>query len=76
MPTYLYHVTDDDLVPSRLGRELARAYRRLGADVTWVEVPAVDHLSGAYDAADPVVRWLAARLAEHQRRTSTVGARR
>ncbi|HRD62641.1 MAG TPA: hypothetical protein PL137_17175, partial [Nocardioides sp.] len=44
VPTYVYHVTDDEIVPAWLGRELARTYRVQGTDVTWVEVPATDHL--------------------------------
>ena len=62
VPTYLYHVTEDDLVPARLGRELALQYRSHGADVTWVEVDATDHLSGGHVAAPAALDWLAARL--------------
>ncbi|HRK47348.1 MAG TPA: lipase family protein, partial [Nocardioides sp.] len=59
VPTYVYHVTDDEIVPAWLGRELARTYRVQGTDVTWVEVPATDHLAGAHHAADAAVDWLA-----------------
>ena len=66
VPTYLYHVIDDEIVPSWLGRDLARLYRLRGGDVTWVEVAAPDHLAGAHQAADAAVAWLDERLAEHQ----------
>jgi hypothetical protein len=68
VPAYLYHVVNDEIVPSRLGRGLARCYRQLGADVTWVELPASDHLAGAHAAADDAVEWLANRLVEASRR--------
>lgn len=64
VPTYLYHVTGDEIVPSSLGRDLARDYRARGANVTWVEVDAADHLTGGYESADDAVAWLADRLAE------------
>ncbi len=63
VPAYLYHVTDDEIVPSHLGRELARTYRLRGADVTWVELVGEDHLGGAHAAGDAVVAWFADRLA-------------
>jgi hypothetical protein len=66
VPAYLYHVVDDDLVPARLGTELAVAYQQRGADVTWVGIPGAEHLAGAHDAADAAVAWLAERLSEHQ----------
>lgn len=62
VPTYLYHVTDDDLVPVRLGRELALEYRSHHADVTWVEIDATDHLAGGPVGAPAALAWLAARL--------------
>ena len=58
VPTYLYQVTQDEIVPSQLGRDLARHYRLRGGDVTSVEVAAADHLSGAHQAADAAVAWL------------------
>jgi hypothetical protein len=67
VPAYLYHVTDDEIVPSRLGRELAKAYRLRGAEVTWVEVAGSDHLAGAHALADDAVGWLGDRLAAHDR---------
>lgn len=63
VPTYLYHVTEDELVPVRLGRELALQYRSHGAEVTWVEVDASGHLAGGPVAAPGALAWLAARLA-------------
>ena len=63
VPTYLYHVTDDEIVPVRLARALALDYRDRGADVTWAEVSAPDHLSGAQVAADAALGWLDDRLA-------------
>lgn len=64
VPTYLYHATDDEIVPSRLGRDLAREYEKRGADVTWVEIDAPDHLTGGHLSAADAVAWLADRLAE------------
>jgi hypothetical protein len=58
-PVYLYHVADDGLVPTRLGRQLCRDYAALGADVTWVEITADDHLTGAFVGAPAAVGWLA-----------------
>lgn len=72
--TYLYHVTDDEIVPVRLGRDLARDYRAQGADVTWVEVATTDHLSGAYVGAEAALAWLADRLAVHHRADRPSGA--
>jgi hypothetical protein len=62
-PVYLYHVVDDTLVPTELGRVLAADYEALGADVTWVPVRAPDHLSGAVLGAGDAVAWLAEALA-------------
>ena len=73
VPAYLYHVMDDEIVPSQLGRDLARLYRLRGGDVTWVEVAAPDHLSGAHQAADAAVAWLDERLAEHHAAESDRG---
>ena len=61
-PIYLYHVVDDQLVPTVLGRDLRQDYAALGADVTWADVPADDHLSGAFVGASGAVDWLAGRL--------------
>jgi hypothetical protein len=61
-PVYLYHAPDDEVVPMRVGSSLAEAYRRLGVDVTWVEVPAEHHLAGASAGAPGALDWLADRL--------------
>jgi Secretory lipase len=45
-PVYLYHVVDDQLVPTELGRQLHADYAALGAHVRWTEVVAEEHLSG------------------------------
>jgi hypothetical protein len=58
-PVYLYHVINDGLVPTSLGRDLYGDYVALGADVTWVEVTADDHLTGAFAGAPGAVDWLA-----------------
>ncbi|WP_440064546.1 lipase family protein [Streptosporangium sp. OZ121] len=63
-PLYLYHVADDALVPTHLGRELFADYTALGAEVTWAEVRAEEHLSGAFAGAPDAVEWLAGRLAQ------------
>jgi pimeloyl-ACP methyl ester carboxylesterase len=73
VPAYLYHVTDDEIVPAQVGRDLARLYRLRGGDVTWVEVRAPDHLSGAHRAAGAAVVWLVERLAEHHASARTRG---
>jgi pimeloyl-ACP methyl ester carboxylesterase len=65
VPAYLYHATDDDIVPSRLGRDLAHNWQRRGAEVTWVDVTAPDHLAGGHLGADDAVTWLAQRLGDH-----------
>ena len=61
-PVYLYHVPDDQLVPYPLGRDLLRDYTALGADVTWSDVAADEHLAGAFAGAPAALDWLAARL--------------
>ncbi len=61
-PIYLYHVHGDELVPSSVGRYLHKIYRELGADVTWDDVRADDHLAGAFVGASEAIDWLAARL--------------
>jgi hypothetical protein len=66
-PVYLYHVPDDEIVPSRVARDLVAAYRTLGADVTWAEVAANDHLTGGFVGSRDAVRWLAGRLAASRR---------
>lgn len=61
-PLYLYHVSDDQLVSTRLGWDLRQDYAALGVDVTWADVPADEHLSGAFVGAAGAVDWLANRL--------------
>lgn len=68
VPTYLYHVADDEIVPAELGRRLAEDYRAGGAEVTWVEVDASDHLSGSHLGAQGALAWLADRLTAGQTR--------
>ena len=58
-PVYLYHVTNDGLVPTSLGRDLCADYTALGAEVTWAEITADDHLTGAFVGAPGAVDWLA-----------------
>ena len=61
-PVYLYHVVDDQLVPTALGRQLRKDYLARGADVTWADVWAEEHLAGAFVGADGAVTWLAQQL--------------
>ena len=61
-PIYLYHVVGDQLVPTAVGRELFGLYAARGTDVTWADVPADDHLGGAFVGAPAAVGWLADRL--------------
>jgi hypothetical protein len=63
-PLYLYHAPEDDVVPVAVGRALADAYRDLGADVTWAEVAADQHLAGGAAGAPGALDWLDHRLAE------------
>lgn len=58
VPAYLYHASADEIVPIEVGRRLARSWTRLGATVTWTEIPAADHLSGAAPATGAVLDWL------------------
>jgi hypothetical protein len=67
VPTYLYHLSDDDLVPARIGRELALEYRSHGADIRWVELDGTDHLGGGPAGAPGALAWLAHRLHAHRR---------
>jgi len=61
-PVYLYHVLDDQLVPTDLGLQLFADYTALGADVTWAGVQADEHLSGAFLGSRGAVGWLAGQL--------------
>jgi len=61
-PVYLYHVVGDLLVPTALGRALLANYAALGAEVTWADVRAEEHLAGAFAGAPGAVEWLAGRL--------------
>lgn len=67
VPVHLYHVADDVLVPTALGRELYADYAALGARVSWAHVVADDHLSGAFAGAPAAVAWLAAHLSTEER---------
>ncbi len=67
VPVLLYHSTSDDIVPRAVGVALASEYRALGADVTWLDVPAVDHLRGGTDAAEEVLAWLGRRVVSAER---------
>jgi predicted esterase len=61
-PVYLFHVVDDLLVPTVLGRQLFADYQALGADVTWADVEAEEHLAGAFVSAESALTWLSTRL--------------
>jgi hypothetical protein len=61
-PVYLYHVPADEIVPVAVARDLHTAYQVLGAEVSWADVAAADHLAGAVAGAGPALGWLSARL--------------
>ena len=61
-PVHLYHVPADEIVPVDVGRDLRTAYQVLGAEVSWADVPATDHLTGAVVGAGPTLAWLSAQL--------------
>jgi hypothetical protein len=61
-PIYLYHIENDELVPTDLGRALHADYVALGADVTWATVRADHHLTGAFEGAPDAVEWLSKQL--------------
>jgi hypothetical protein len=62
VPMFVYHVEDDALIPTGLGRALADDYRHLGVEVEWRVVAADDHLAGAVVGSGPALGWLAAQL--------------
>ncbi|WP_088319621.1 lipase family protein [Kineosporia sp. R_H_3] len=64
VPMYVYHVAGDEIVPTHVGRSLAEWYVGLGAEVTWADVVADDHLTGGRQGAPAAVAWLAARLGD------------
>ena len=66
VPVHLYHAARDEMVPVRLGRELAADYRAMGVAVDWVEVDAPDHLGGAAAGARGALAFLAGVLAERE----------
>lgn len=57
-PVYLYTSSRDPLVPPAQTRNLAKAWRELGADVTLHEVPAIDHVTGLALGAHQATQWL------------------
>jgi hypothetical protein len=61
-PIYLYHVENDQLVPTELGQDLHADYIALGADVTWATVRTDHHLAGAFEGAPDAVEWLSKQL--------------
>lgn len=64
VPVLIYHVEDDELVPTELGRRLYDAYRRAGAEVEWATLGADSHLDGTLLGSPPALSWLSARLSE------------
>jgi hypothetical protein len=63
VPLYLYHAPGDEIVPVEVGRRLYADYLALGADVTWTEIDAPDHLTGLFTGDRGAVGWLLDRLA-------------
>jgi hypothetical protein len=57
-PIYLYHLNDDQLVPTEQARALHAAHSAQGADVTWATVHADKHLAGAFEGSSEARRWL------------------
>lgn len=64
VPVLVYHVEDDELVPTALGRRLFEDYRRAGADVEWAPLAADSHLAGTLAGSGPALSWLSDRLAD------------
>ncbi|ORJ64884.1 lipase family protein [Mycobacterium simiae] len=62
VPVYLYHLEDDQLVPTEQARALHANYVALGVDVTWTTVRADNHLAGAFEGAPHALWWLNQRL--------------
>lgn len=65
-PVYLYTSRRDPLVPPAQTRDLAVRWRARGADVTFAEVPALEHVTGMLLGGDGAARWLHRRLRTHR----------
>lgn len=65
VPVLVYHVEDDELVPTKLGRRLYDVYRRIGTDVQWAKVAADNHLAGTTVGTGPALSWLSRQLLTH-----------
>lgn len=58
VPIFLYHAGADELVPLSAAKELVARYRELGVDVEWLEIPASEHLGGAFIGSPVAMDWL------------------
>lgn len=61
-PVYLFTSSRDHLVSPEQTRRLATTWRQLGADVTYREVPALEHATGFALGTHQATRWLDRRL--------------
>lgn len=62
-PVLLYHAALDELIPVGVARELAADYCAQGVDVSYVESPHDEHVSGAVTGAPLAVAYLGDRFA-------------
>src|SRR5699024_2298456 len=65
-PVYLFHGSNDDIVPYELGTGLRQDWCSAGANVTWHAYPGLDHLGTAALGTDSALHWLGERLAGEQ----------
>ena len=59
---YLYHAPDDEIVQVAVGRRLHADYLAAGAEVTWTDVDAGDHLTAGFTGSRAAIDWLAGRV--------------
>ncbi|MFD3430786.1 lipase family protein [Nocardia fluminea] len=62
-PAYLFHGTNDDIVPFKMGSQLNSDWCHLGNVVDWHAIPQADHIGAAVVGIGPGLDWLGHRLA-------------
>lgn len=62
-PVYLFHTTNDELIPVAIAHGLRDAYCAAGVQVTYTEIPNTDHGNGEQVGAAAAIAWMADRFA-------------
>ncbi|UVS78609.1 lipase family protein [Actinokineospora sp. UTMC 2448] len=62
-PVYVYHGTNDTIVPYAIGEQLRADWCARGGVVQWRSIPMADHHTAYLFGVSPALDWLAARFA-------------